>query len=73
MPKPSVKHTPAQYVGLKIRQAIGSADLDFAIGGNAVLRVTIPLHDLVRLERESRRKSAEDKLQAYRESKRSES
>ncbi len=71
MAKTQIQHTPADYVGLKIHQAIGTADLDFSMSGTAVLRVTIPLHDLVRLQQESQRKYAGDKLQAYRESKKS--
>ncbi len=72
MAKTPIQHTPADYIGLKIHQATGTADLDFAMSGTAVLRVTIPLHGLVRLQKESQRKSAEDKYQAYSESRKSE-
>ena len=69
--KPLLEVINAHYVGLRIRQGTEVADLDFAKDGGGSFRVCIPLYDLVRLQNESERKHAKEKLQVARESRKS--
>lgn len=69
MPKPSIQTFAGDYAGMKTHQASGTVDLRFSVPGTGGLLVTIPLHSLVRLQRESQRKDVLAKHQAYRDSK----